>query len=147
MEQNLAGDELARRHRYEPHDRSRGHALPGTGLTDQTQHFASTNLEVNAVDGTDVAGAGPERNSQVLDLQQGRYRHRCACRGSSTSRSPSPRRLNPRTARTMARPAANATCGEVRSTNCPSESIVPQSAVGGCTPSPRNDSAARSSSA
>src|SRR5215213_3476486 len=147
MEANPAGNELAGRHRHEAHDRAGGDALAGAGLTDQPQHFARPDLEVHTVDRSNVTRAGPERNAQVFDLEQWRCDHRCACRGSSTSRSPSPSKLNPRTARTMARPAANATCGEVKSTSWPSESIVPQSAVGGCTPSPRNDSAARSSSA
>src|SRR5215213_1236376 len=147
MEEDAAGDELAGWHRHEPHDRARGDALTGARLTNQPQHFTRPNLQVDAVDRTDGTRAGPERKAQVFDLEQWRCTHRCACRGSSTSRSPSPRRLNPRTASTIARPATNATCGEVRSTSCPSESIVPQSGVGGCTPSPRNDSAARSSRA
>src|SRR3954463_3713979 len=62
-------------------------------------------------------------------------------RGSSASRSESPKRLNPNTAMLIAMPGAIASHG-ARSRNCmpAPRSMRPQDGVGSNTPSPRNDS-------
>src|ERR671919_116733 len=65
-------------------------------------------------------------------------------RGSSASRRPSPTRLKASTATMMASPGTVATCGATSSTSRPVDTIKPHEAVGGCTPRPRNDSAASS---
>src|SRR5438105_984680 len=60
-------------------------------------------------------------------------------RGSSRSRSASPTRFSASTMTKIARPGSSTTCG-LRITNCrPVASMLPQSAVGGCVPRPRND--------
>src|SRR5919201_3795991 len=62
-----------------------------------------------------------------------------AARGSRKSRSASPTRLSASTMTKIARPGSSTTCG-LRITNCrPVASMLPQSAVGGCVPRPRND--------
>src|SRR3954470_19876438 len=59
--------------------------------------------------------------------------------GSSASRSPSRNRLNASTVRNSAMPGHTRNIGSFWK-NCPAvESIWPQDAVGGCTPTPRKD--------
>src|SRR5712692_12065345 len=71
--------------------------------------------------------------------------HAVRRRGSSASRSESPNRLKPKTARLMAIPGAMASHG-ARSRNCipAPRSIKPHEGVGSNTPRPRNDSEASS---
>src|SRR5215211_2774716 len=47
VEENATGDELAGWHGHQLHDRARGNTLPRTGLTDEAEHLATTNLEVD----------------------------------------------------------------------------------------------------
>ena len=93
------------------HDRQVRHALAAAGLADEPEPLALLELEADPVDGVDRPLVGAELDDQVLDVQErwrsgrgcraggtlrGRYGggHRLS-RGSSDSRSPSPRRLKP----------------------------------------------------
>src|SRR5205807_3251350 len=60
-------------------------------------------------------------------------------RGSSASRTPSPRMLMLSTVSTSIAPGIRARCGVVSMIWIPSESRVPHDALGACTPAPRND--------
>ena len=79
--------------------------LPQPGFADEAERLARLEVERHAVDGVDRPLVGPEADDEVLDREQGRSwaapagaapgaRHRLI-RGSSDSRRPSPRRLNP----------------------------------------------------
>src|SRR5436190_5573792 len=72
--------------------------------------------------------------------------HQCSiltfARGSSASRRPSPKMFSERTVRTIARPGTTVSHGAVVRRVWPSEMSVPHDGFGGCTPAPRNDSAA-----
>src|SRR5205823_9959317 len=63
-------------------------------------------------------------------------------RGSRKSRTASPTRLSASTTTKMARPGSSATCGLSTTNWRPVASMLPQSAVGGWVPSPRNDNPA-----
>src|SRR5262249_53910919 len=90
---------------------------------------------------------------QLADFQQagisrshggtaGRWRAHCLPRDRAASRSP--RTLNATTVNTMATPAARDSYGyPLSSAETPSDTIRPHSAVGGGTPSPMNEIAAR----
>src|SRR5690606_38006617 len=69
---------------------------------------------------------------QVLQLNQ-------LSRGSSASRSPSPRRLKPRTTRKIAPPGKTDIHGACDMKFFAVFSIEPQEGLGGCWPRPRND--------
>src|SRR5579885_2056146 len=62
-------------------------------------------------------------------------------RGSSASRSPSPTKLMHSTASTIANPGGSHSHGRDSSTvtDCAAFSMLPHDAVGGCTPSPKNE--------
>ncbi len=70
-------------------------------------------------------------------VQRSNHAYRICWRGSSASRSPSPRRLLPMTTSVIAMPGYIINCGALRKNNRPSLSIVPHSGVGGCAPRPR----------
>src|SRR5262249_48513253 len=118
------------------------------------QRLAGRNREAYAIDGAQRAGIGEELRLEVAHLQHRRGRraggrwlvhrlpYRLRDRGSSQSRMPSPRKLNPSTTERMARP------GNVATPHCsissrPSDTIEPHSGVGGTTPRPRNDKPAK----
>src|SRR5207253_24988 len=63
-------------------------------------------------------------------------------RGEGAGVRAAPRRLKPSTETTIARPGMVATWGATRRTSRPVDTMRPHEGVGGCTPSPRNDSAA-----
>src|SRR5690606_25692965 len=100
--------------------------------------------ERQAVD--DLAAA--DRHPQVLDLQHGcahrrlRDSIRVRCLGSSTSRSPSPSRLNARTVTKMAAPGKTLIHQAWDRNPCAAKSMPPHDGAGGWMPRPRNDSAA-----
>ena len=119
-EEDLAAGDPAGRLRQETQQGQRGHALAAARLADDTERLVRRHIEAHAVDGMDEAGRGGELDPQVTDGEEGvagrRGRrdeirddlgHRLS-RGSSASRRPSPRRLNPSTARMMAMPGKSA---------------------------------------
>ena len=71
-----------------------------------------------------------------------RFRNRVRCRGSRTSRTPSPSRLKANTVTRIARPGNTPIHQAVVRKPWASYSMRPQEGSGGCTPSPRNDRAA-----
>src|SRR5206468_10009138 len=74
--------------------------------------------------------------------------HQCSiltfARGSSASRRPSPKMFSETAVRTIASPGTIVSQGAVRIRTWPSEISVPHEGFGGCTPAPRNESAASS---
>src|SRR5262249_23604887 len=128
-------------------ERGGGDALARAGFADDAQRLAGRNREAYAIDGAQRAGIGEELRPEVAPLQHRRGRraggrgrwlvhrlpYRLRDRGSSQSRMPSPRKLNPSTTERMARP------GNVATHHCsissrPSDTIEPHSGVGGTTP-------------
>src|SRR5439155_1052880 len=77
------------------------HALPAAGLPDDTEHLALGELERKPVDRLHDAVVGLEPDDEVVDRKQA---HRVV-RGSRTSRSPSPSRLNESEQKKIAIPA------------------------------------------
>ena len=67
-------DDLALEHRVrvddEPHDRHHRDALAGARLPDDAHHLALRDREADAVDRADDAVLGPERDLEILDLEQ-----------------------------------------------------------------------------
>src|SRR5262249_13177342 len=98
-------------------------------------------IEIGPLRGPGKLG-GPERFEIVHGGSSDGGHARRLSLGSVASRMPSPTRLNPRTAPPMARPGTSDTHGAPRSRPRPSDTMAPQLGVGGCAPSPTNDSAA-----
>ena len=89
-----------------PHQRQRGHRLARAAFADKAEHLALHDPERDVMqDGraVDIDGEG-------LDLD---HASRLRRRGSSASRSPSPRRFSPSTITTMASPGRTASIGFV----------------------------------
>src|SRR5215472_4747291 len=124
--------------RQQSQDRSASQRLPGAALPDDTELLAS-HREADTAHGRGHATRRSEGHAEIRNLEE-RRGHRCF--GSSTSRSPSPSRLNPRLTMQIARPG-NAATHHWSSTNfLPAEIMAPHSGDGGCAPSPRNPSPA-----
>src|SRR5579885_109618 len=136
------------------HERERRDALTAAGFADDRQRFSRRQRETDAVDGFDQAMAEVEISAQVLDCEQwrgrgigyGRFRshaHQSRSRGSRMSRSASPNRLVPNTARLMARRGKITSQGAVRTYSAAdSDNMRPHDGCGSGTPRPRNDSEA-----
>src|SRR5579885_701524 len=77
----------------EPCECERGHGLAGAALADDAEDLTGLDRERDAVEHSHPPAGACEGDREVLDLEQA---HRSLARGSSRSRSPSPRRLNPR---------------------------------------------------
>ena len=93
----------ARRHRHQPHDGERRHALAAAGFADDAQRPARRQIEAQAVDHPrDRAVLEIEFDRQSLDLEQ--RAHRCLSFGLKASFRPSPIRLTDSTVMKMARP-------------------------------------------
>src|SRR6185503_7889344 len=122
-------------------------ALAAAGFADDRQRLAAANMEGNVVDRAEQAGIGEEHRLQALHLEDVRLGRRSAhqprCLGSRMSRSASPNRLVPNTARLIAIPGKITSHGAVRTYSAAdSDSIRPQDGYGSGMPRPRNDSAA-----
>src|SRR5262249_55530090 len=91
--------------------------------------------ERHVSEGAQDAVASLVLDREVLDLEQGWGRHQAPSR----SRRPSPKRLNATIVRPSAVPGTRSGHGERNTCWRASRIISPQSAVGGWTPSPRND--------
>ena len=109
VEQVLAGQpdralgDPARRHRHQPHDGERGHALAAAGFTDDAERPAGRQFEAQSVDDPgDRAVLEVELDRQALDFEQ--RAHRCLSFGLKASFRPSPIRLTDSTVMKMARP-------------------------------------------
>ena len=115
--------------RQQAHDRQRRHRLARAALADQPGDPPGFQLQVNVAQN----GAAMDGDGQVPRLD-----HACITfsRGSSASRSPSPKRFSPSTVRKMQRPGMTATWGARVTKVCASASIRPQLGVGGCAPRP-----------
>src|SRR5581483_4369192 len=151
--------------RSEPEDRERGHRLSGPALPGQPEDLALADLQVLQVHDLPAS----ERDRQVADLDR-RHRasragpagieiatgrtsgsgilgtedgaHRVGTRrGSRTSRSPSPSRLNATAVSRIAAPGNVTSHHWVVKYDWPWLTIRPQSGVGSCAPRPRNESA------
>ena len=70
VEQDRAGDDLARRVGHEPGDREGGHALAATRLADEAERLAVPDLEAHVVDGLDDPVGREEMGRQAADLEQ-----------------------------------------------------------------------------
>src|SRR5262249_40677864 len=164
-ELDRAGDDEAGWIGHEPHERERGDALAAARLADDRQRLAGPERKVDAVDRLHGAAAGAERGLQPLDGQQRRARpcilrrrrrarpllargdaHRPIVpqwrrRGSRMSRSASPSRLVPNTARLMATPGKITSQGAVRTYSAAdSDSMRPHDGCGSGMPRPGNES-------
>ena len=104
----------------------------GAAFTDQPQYLAPADREADPIDGVHGAMAGGEGDGEVADLEQGGHFFT-----ASKSASPSPVRLKPMPASTMATPGKSEIHGAVVKKFLPSAISTPHSAVGGCAPRPR----------
>src|SRR6266508_2058514 len=98
---NLAADDAARL-LQQPDDRVGRHRFSRSRLTDQSDHFAFVDVEVNPVDHPQLAAADEEGGAQTAYLEECHYARLRL--GSRMSWSPSPSRLKPRTVKAIARP-------------------------------------------
>src|SRR5450759_2291991 len=124
-----------------PHDRERCHRLPGAGLSDDAERLARVDVERDSVDRPHDARFEGQVGVHVVELQQVEG-HQERSLGSRASRSESPRRLKLKTVTEMAAPGKIASHGSFARKVAPVLIICPQSAVGTCAPSPRNDKVA-----
>src|SRR5262249_35491279 len=125
----------------EPQDRERGNALPAPRLPHHGERLARGEYQRDAVHRAHQAVVSEEVGLEVAQLQQplAHARPPVVRRGSSASRSPSPKKLNAITVRKMAVPGASSIHGNEVSTRWlrAAFSMLPQLAAGGCTPTPR----------
>ncbi len=89
--------------RQQAEQRQRHHCLAAAGLADKAEDMSALEGEADAAHDLERTARGRQRHAEIGDFEQGHQRRRIR-RGSKTSRSPSPRRLRPSTASTMARP-------------------------------------------
>ena len=73
LEEDFAGDDVARRDGDEPQEGERADALAAAGLTHEAERLAFLDVVGDAVDGLDDALFGVEVGPQILDLQQWRH--------------------------------------------------------------------------
>ena len=87
----------------ETHQRQRHHRLAAARFADDAEDAATLEGEADAAQHGEHAVGARELDAEIGDREQGHRRRRLR-RGSRRSRSPSPKRLRPSTASTMARP-------------------------------------------
>ena len=104
VEDHPAALDPAGRLGQQPNDREVGHALAAAGLTDDPEPLALVQRKADPIDGVDRAVMGAELHDEVLDQQECHGLAYRLSRGSSDSRNPSPRRLNPIALMTIAIP-------------------------------------------
>src|SRR6202008_5007537 len=115
-----------------------GHGLAGAGFADNA-HLLPANGKGHPADCLHHALWRLEADTQILDDKVVGHDWD---RGSSTSRSPSPSKLNARLVIRMATPGTvDSHQASVRWLR-PVESIAPHSGIGGCAPRPRKPSPA-----
>src|SRR5579872_1321607 len=113
-------------------DDTADHALAGSRLADQAQHHAALKGDGQLANEIDASSVHAGAEGQVVDRQHG-YATLCRSRGSSATRTPSPRRLQASTVTMMQATGVNSTqtalCISLRA----SASICPQVVVSGGT--------------
>ncbi len=124
-------------------DRAGRHRLAAPGLADETDDLSAVDRAVDVDErGPSALGrAKAGRDVPELDEWPGHAQRR-----SLRSAMRSANRLNETTSSTIASAGGMTPVHDWKMPCCASESMPPQSDVGGCVPSPRNESAARSSS-
>src|SRR5215831_7905834 len=160
IELDRAGNDPAGRIGNEPHHGERRHTLAAAGFTDDRHRLAPTQSKREVVDRFDDPEPGKEVRPQPGYIENGPSRSflvparplfcrrstgsfQLRCLGSRMSRSASPRRLVPNTARLMAMPGKMTSHGAVRTYSAADcDNMRPQEGYGSGTPRPRNDSAA-----
>ncbi len=119
--------------RQQAHQRSTGQSLARTAFTHQAEDLALRQIEGQAIDQGQWGWAVVGQYTQVLDLQH----RRTHVRAPMASATPSASRLKPMARVTMAIPGKVQIHQALVIRLCPSATMVPHSAVGGWTPSPR----------
>lgn len=119
------------RGRQQAHQPATGHGLARTAFAHQAEDFTFGQVERHPVHQRYVAPGVIGDDAQVLHLQQAHER------SPSTCATPSASRLKPMARVTMARPGKVQIHQAVVMNAWPSATMVPHSAVGGCTPRPR----------
>src|SRR5947208_12689898 len=137
LEQDLAVDDAARRHRDQLQDRHRGDGLAAAGLADHAERLALVERDVDAVDRLQHAVVGSEVGLQALDLEQ--RRHQITRLASSASRIPSPMKLMATTATKIAPPGNSAQWAAMSRKSLASNNSRPQVGTSGGKPRPRED--------
>src|SRR5581483_2294286 len=129
----------------EPEQREHRDRLAAAALAGDPEHLGRPHLVVDAVDDRDLAARRREPHAEALHRERRRHASstRRTVRGSNTSRSESPRKLNARTTVKIPSPG-NVPIHHHWKYCVPSANIDPHSAFGGCAPRPRNDSPERS---
>ena len=131
FEGDRAADDAAGRVGHQPHDRQRADALAAAGFADDRQRLAAIDMKGDVVDRPEQSGVGEKHRLQVLDVENRIVRlrsgHQPRCLGSRMSRSASPNRLVPNTARLIAMPGKITSHGAVRTYSAAdSDSMRPQ---------------------
>src|SRR5690554_641245 len=122
-------------------DRPPAHRFARSTLAHNPQTFPPE-FEADPLDHFHPPAMGRKADAQILDTEHGSGHHLPSFLGSSTSRSPSPRKQKPRLTMMMAKPGMVATHHWSRMKVRPREIIAPHSGNGGCAPSPRKPSPA-----
>src|SRR5262249_6843945 len=107
LEEDLALHDAPGRRGQKAKQRQRGHRLAGAGLADEAQRLARADREADAVDRLHQPPARGEVRVEIAHLEHGRA-HTCRRRGSSQSRSQSPKRLKASTTSMIAAPGITA---------------------------------------
>src|SRR5262249_12728745 len=144
LEPDLPARDLAVR-REQPQQRGAERGLAAAGLADDAEDLAGRDAELDVAERRQRRLARVVDDVEALDLEQGpghgrRHRRTPASRGSTTSRRVSPNIVNPSVVTIRASPVQSTGQGVSRTRSNPSARIAPHDGVGGCTPSPRNDS-------
>ncbi|KWV86814.1 hypothetical protein PFLmoz3_03551 [Pseudomonas fluorescens] len=113
------------------HQAATGHGLAGTALAHQAKDFTFGQVEGHPIHQGDLTPGVVGDHTEVAHLQQAHER------SPNTCATPSANRLKPMAKVTTARPGKVQIHQAVVIKACPSATIVPHSAVGGCTPRPR----------
>ncbi len=119
--------------RQQAHQAPAGQGLARTAFPDQAEDFPFHQVEGQAIDQGQRGRAIMGQHTQVADLQH----RRAHVRSPMASATPSASRLKPMARVTMAMPGKVQIHQALVIRLCPSATMVPHSAVGGCTPSPR----------
>ena len=102
--QDLAGGDLRLRPLHEAQHREPGDGLTASRLTDQTQYLMLVHGEIDAVKRLDQTAHAAKLQPEIPDYQKLVHAAHLLERGSSTSRRPSPTRLNANTRMRIAKP-------------------------------------------
>src|SRR6185503_9641551 len=137
VQQDLAAHDAAGLGRQQPQDRERRHRLARARLPDETERLPGDQAEAHTVDGAHEAPARVELGVEIADVEE---THTWRNRGSSQSRSQSPKRLKASTTSRIAVPGTTDSHQPLAMWLRPSATICPHDGVGGAMPAPRNDS-------